>query len=423
MKKPSGVLLVLALVLSVCLLTATPAAASGPPVTGGLILHLDADAIEDLDDGDPVETWQDLSSQGNHATQATPAYRPTYRANILNGRPVVRFDGSGTFMLVPPMLDPAQHNWSFFAVVTPAATVDQDIWQQLDGTTGPGRVNVSIRTVAAATQYSSFLGGSQRPSGIGVVSTRSNLVTQTWDGTTLAWWGDGTVGSTHTPTAEPANGGYHIGVNKGITGNWLHGDIAEILIYDRALTNEEREQVEQYLGVKWLSICVATATGTGTACFAPSEGAIEDLVAVDEAGLPVEGKPNLQFPHGFFALNVVGVTPGGTVTVSIMLPQPVPPGTQYWKHYNDAWHRIPMTIDPINPRIIHITLVDGGLGDASGLPNGTIIDQGGPGNPLTVGWEGSSVNKAAVLAPWLALLAALMAGASLFVIRHRRAET
>ena len=39
-----------------------------------------------------------------------------------------------------------------------------------------------------------------------------------------------------------------------------------------------------------------------------------------------------------------------------------------------------------------------------------------------VGWEGSSVDKAAVMAPWIALLVAIMAGAALLAVRLRRAR-
>lgn len=41
--------------------------------------------------------------------------------------------------------------------------------------------------------------------------------------------------------------------------------------------------------------------------------------------------------------------------------------------------------------------------------------------PITVGWETHPVNKLAVLAPWIGLLAAIMAGAGLLVLRRRRA--
>jgi hypothetical protein len=38
-------------------------------------------------------------------------------------------------------------------------------------------------------------------------------------------------------------------------------------------------------------------------------------------------------------------------------------------------------VNPGNNNVITITLVDGGLGDADGLANGTIVDPGGPGAP------------------------------------------
>jgi len=42
--------------------------------------------------------------------------------------------------------------------------------------------------------------------------------------------------------------------------------------------------------------------------------------------------------------------------------------------------------------------------------------------PPTVGWETYPINKVRVLLPWIALLAAIIVGASLLVLRHRRAQ-
>jgi uncharacterized repeat protein (TIGR01451 family) len=46
-------------------------------------------------------------------------------------------------------------------------------------------------------------------------------------------------------------------------------------------------------------------------------------------------------------------------------------------------------------------------------------NQQGPAGP-TVGWEASPINKLAVLTPWIALFAVIVAGASLLVLRRRR---
>jgi hypothetical protein len=167
---------------------------------------------------------------------------------------------------------------------------------------------------------------------------------------------------------------------------------------------------------------IATSTGTGTASFTPSAGNLTGLSAVAESSLPTTGKPNLVFPHGFFSFTITGLGVGDTVTVTITLPSAVPVGTQYWKyHIPEGWIQIPMTIvGP--PSVIRITLKDGGLGDDDGAANGVIVDQGGAGNPGTVGWETYPINKVRVLLPWIGLLAAIMAGASLLVLRRRRAQ-
>ena len=78
-----------------------------------------------------------------------------------------------------------------------------------------------------------------------------------------------------------------------------------------------------------LPVCIETATGTGTAYFITDSGSIKDLTAVSEATLPLEGKPNLQFPHGFFSFNITGLTPRQTVTVTIILPEDMPTTNQY----------------------------------------------------------------------------------------------
>jgi uncharacterized repeat protein (TIGR01451 family) len=48
-------------------------------------------------------------------------------------------------------------------------------------------------------------------------------------------------------------------------------------------------------------------------------------------------------------------------------------------------------------------------------------NQQGPAGPLTVGWQVSPIDKLAVVAPWVTLFAVIVAGASLLVLRRRRA--
>ena len=127
-----------------------------------------------------------------------------------------------------------------------------------------------------------------------------------------------------------------------------------------------------------------TATGTGTVILEPGLGTVGNLTAVSESELPTEGKPYLEFPHGFFDFVVEELTPGASITLSITLPLPVPVGTQYWKYgptpsnHTAHWYQIPMASDD-GDNVVTITLVDGGLGDDDLVENAIIVDSGGPG--------------------------------------------
>ena len=172
-----------------------------------------------------------------------------------------------------------------------------------------------------------------------------------------------------------------------------------------------------------------TATGTGMVYFDSDPSTLEGLTPVSEAELPEEGKPDLEFPHGFFSFNIMLPAGHTTAVVTLTFTSPLPVGTQYWKYGptpsnpTDHWYQLPIGDDD-GDKIITITLVDGGLGDDNVVaPDGVIVDQGGPGFPATpVGGEAYPVNKLAILTPWIALAAVIIAGATIFM-RRRRAQS
>src|SRR5574343_1369214 len=74
------------------------AAPFSPSDVPGLFQWLVAADITGLNDGDAVATWEDSSGNNRDASQATGANRPTYKTNIVNSLPVVRFDGSDDYL-------------------------------------------------------------------------------------------------------------------------------------------------------------------------------------------------------------------------------------------------------------------------------------------------------------------------------------
>jgi len=165
------------------------------------------------------------------------------------------------------------------------------------------------------------------------------------------------------------------------------------------------------------SQCVETAPATGIACFTPSHGAIQNLQAVPAPSSP---PPGVHLPHGMFTFTITGLSPRQSVTLTVEFPDPIPTRWVWWKYHDGEWShlRIGRTTDP---RIITVTLTDGGDGDFDDIP-GQITDPGGPGDPEasgTVGWETYPVSKVRVLLPWIALLAAIIVSMGISLLRRR----
>jgi hypothetical protein len=166
-----------------------------------------------------------------------------------------------------------------------------------------------------------------------------------------------------------------------------------------------------------------TATNSGTAYFDADPSTLEDLQPVSEGTLPSAGKPNFNYPHGFFSFNITGLdpdqTPGQTAIVTVTLPSNAPIGTKWVKYQNGQWFILPIGDDD-GDNIITFEVTDGGIGDADGVKNGTIVEPGGPGYPKFVGGEVMPVDRLAVLTPWLVLILGLMIGGTILILSRRK---
>jgi len=154
-----------------------------------------------------------------------------------------------------------------------------------------------------------------------------------------------------------------------------------------------------------LPVSVTTTTGTGTATIQSDRGAIRHAAAVSETELPcsIEDGPGLLFPHGFFSFRVNGLTPcaSETVTVTIVLPEAIPVGAEYWKCHDGAWLDLTSELgDDDGDKVLTLRLTDGELGDLDGLCDGVIVDGGGPAyRPSPVG--GATVHGAEPPSAWM----------------------
>lgn len=212
------------------------APAFDPLTITGLKLWLKADALA-LANDDPVTTWTDSSGLGNSAAQATVAQKPTYKTGIVNGKPVVRFDGVDDFMVCPAITAAA----GLSAFVVWKMTTATNFGMTLVLTDGSSE----LRQNGANLQ---MLCGANPISG-GVADTAWHVHSFTNNGSNLSeLWTDGV--SNGTSVTSVACGTPSIGARN--AGSFpFNGDIAEILLYDSSLSAGNRQAVEAYLRAKY----------------------------------------------------------------------------------------------------------------------------------------------------------------------------
>ncbi len=203
-----------------------------------------------------VSSWVDKAGLGNTVTQGTGANQPTYRTNVLNGKPVVRFDGIND--LLQKTSATALGNTNLFYFV---GTINDN---------GSGRgvafdysTNVATNTgvnflaePAGGTHYQvGFFDGVLDIAMASPVTLPQTIVSYIYnDGVNGFLYVNGVQVAT-VATGNTVNTGtraYTIGSLFGALATYfLSGDIGEILFYNSQNTAAQRLLMNRSLGNKW----------------------------------------------------------------------------------------------------------------------------------------------------------------------------
>jgi len=251
------------------------------PVISGQVLWLDAkDAttVRDADGdnaatgtggandgfGGTVATWRDKSASGFHVTNTTAAQRPTYTTNALNGNAVLTFDGVNDRLIHTTASIPG-NDYTMFIVfnrTTPGGAGRDGVFEM-----GGGGSRNALFVNESANRLGFYANSTfYHSSGVYTPSTYE-IVTMIHDVNAINMWRDGTNQLNTTGLTRAATTGIYV-ADDSSGGDNLQGNIAEIIVYDRDLTSDERHDIENYLATKWGRTIADTApvvtTNTGT---------------------------------------------------------------------------------------------------------------------------------------------------------------
>lgn len=231
--------------------TATPTAA-GLPVTSGLVVRLDSGTLV-LSDGAAVSTWADSSGNGYDVTQATGGNRPVYKVAIVNGKPVVRFDGVNDYLTRAYNAAYNTTDWSFFAVTVPRGGAGNYRGIASSFSASPHSGWTMYLSNANAYQAAVDNGTTSIFTGTGStpVGTACVLATVRGSASTAVFLNGSAAGSNSGGFVAATTAPLVIGANALTLDFPMNGDIAEILLYSRAVNSAERASVTSYLGTKY----------------------------------------------------------------------------------------------------------------------------------------------------------------------------
>jgi len=197
-----------------------------------LKMWLDATSLN-LTNGDKVETWNDLSGLNNNAIQSDYYKRPNFMTNVLNGKPVVRSWSSNGFLEFSRITD-------IRTVFIVFCTLNPNVVGHIFGdyTAYDWHNGNDNGKLFAAYANAYVRNGDGRVNNVPVTVT--NIINPT--GGVFKSVSIRTTGNVVANT---------ISNDRGLANRCWVGDYAEILVYNRALTDGEIGDMNNYLMDKW----------------------------------------------------------------------------------------------------------------------------------------------------------------------------
>lgn len=280
------------------------------PVSG-LSLWLRADAGI-TQGGGRVSAWADQSSGGNSVSQSFSAYQPSLVSDSGNGKSAIRFGTGNNAMKSAGRAISGATAFTCLAVVKynsqSLPTTDQYIFWNGNDTSNSGYglyIDTTGYLTANWADYSGYLSdsGPINPGQWYVISAR-------WSSNQHKLWINGVSAGTSSKSGSNFTAGAFAVGNRATSTNYngdgFNGDIQEVVIYNRALSDTEKAGVESYLSQRyqprtkqWIPQVKALLDGTPVTIS-------DQKVATATSGMFDDLSYYVEEPDRFAGLKVIG---------------------------------------------------------------------------------------------------------------------
>jgi alpha-tubulin suppressor-like RCC1 family protein len=210
---------------------------------GGLKLWLRANFGVVKNGSNAVNRWIDGAGNGNDAVQNSVANEPLYVENAINGKPILRFNGSTSSMSGTLSLS------NQISVIAVAANGSNAGYKRLIN----NQLHFAME-VASDGNFASLYGNGTtwntlQTHAAPLLTDNFNILESINNGTDTAYI-NGQFLDARSNTMGAFSNGYELG-RCACGDEYWDGDVVEILIYDHALSDTDRLAVEAYLKAKY----------------------------------------------------------------------------------------------------------------------------------------------------------------------------
>lgn len=203
-------------------------------------------------EGTQISAWYEINPQKqikNNATQSSSSRRPIFRDNVVNGLPVLRFDGSNDYFDFDGS-SLLNANYTIFAVAQRRSGSDWNFF--ISGSSCSSSTDNLMVGYMSSYALQSHCGG-----GSGDVHFTLSSYSAPIPKVFTAWFSQSVGkklrinGVTPITNSDKTPVTSFVGASIGKYAYYYSGDISEIIIFNRDLNDEERLAVEKYLSQKY----------------------------------------------------------------------------------------------------------------------------------------------------------------------------